>query len=103
MALSQFAKTKEQFADRVRQAVREIPKGQTRTYKEVAYAAGYPNAARAVGTIMKNNFDPTVPCHRVVRSDGKIGEYNRGGPNKKIQILKDEGVTVREGRVVRAK
>jgi len=79
------------FADNVRAVVRQIPKGQTATYGTVAAMAGKPGAARAVGTIMKNNFDPTVPCHRVVRSDGKIGEYNRGGPEAKRKLLQAEG------------
>ncbi len=80
------------FADQVRAAVKQIPKGETRTYGQVAAAIGHPGAARAVGTIMKNNYDPTVPCHRVIRSDGKIGAYNRGGPAKKRALLKAEGV-----------
>lgn len=79
-----------QFADIVRDVVRSIPKGETRTYKEVAAAAGRPGAARAVGTIMKNNYDETVPCHRVIRSDGKIGDYNRGGSVHKRQLLARE-------------
>ncbi|MBU0749987.1 MGMT family protein [Patescibacteria group bacterium] len=79
------------FADNVRSVVRQIPKGQTATYGTVAAMAGKPGAARAVGTIMKNNFDPTVPCHRVIRSDGKIGEYNRGGPEAKRKLLESEG------------
>lgn len=79
------------FADDVREAVRQIPKGETKSYAEVARAIGHPSAARAVGTIMKNNFDPTVPCHRVIRSDGTIGDYNRGGPEKKRALLKKEG------------
>lgn len=79
------------FADRVRAAVRTIPKGETRSYKEVATAAGSPNAARAVGMIMKNNYDPTVPCHRVIRADGKLGGYNRGGEQKKQHLLIAEG------------
>ena len=83
---------KDAFAERVRDAVRQIPKGQTRSYGEVAKAIGHPGAARAVGTIMKNNYDPSVPCHRVIRSDGKIGAYNRGGPAKKRALLKAEGV-----------
>ncbi len=82
---------KSAFADDVREAVRQIPKGQTRSYGEVAKAIGHPGAARAVGTIMKHNYDPSVPCHRVIRSDGKIGAYNRGGPEKKRTLLKAEG------------
>jgi O-6-methylguanine DNA methyltransferase len=81
---------KSNFADNVREAVRQIPKGETRSYAEVARAIGHPGAARAVGTVMKNNYDPTVPCHRVIRSDGAIGDYNRGGPAKKRALLKAE-------------
>lgn len=82
------------FAESVREAVRQIPRGETRTYGEVAAAIGHPGAARAVGTIMRDNYDPTVPCHRVIRADGKIGEYNRGGPEKKRALLRAEGVMV---------
>ena len=57
----------------------------------VAERAGYPGAARAVGTVMKNNYDPTVPCHRVVRSDGRAGAYNRGGEEAKKELLRAEG------------
>lgn len=83
--------TESSFANRVRDAVRQIPKGETRSYGEVAAAIGYPGAARAVGTVMKNNYDPTVPCHRVVRADGKVGEYNRGGTREKMRLLEKEG------------
>ena len=79
------------FADHVREVVRQIPKGETRTYGEVAAAAGRPGAARAVGSVMRDNYDPSVPCHRVMRADGKIGEYNRGGPEKKHALLIAEG------------
>lgn len=78
------------FADRVRSVVRGIPKGKTLSYMIVAERAGNPRAARAVGTVMKNNFDPTVPCHRVIRSGGEIGDYNRGGTEKKKQLLESE-------------
>jgi methylated-DNA-[protein]-cysteine S-methyltransferase len=82
------------FVERVRAVVRAIPKGSTMTYKEVAARAGNAGAARAVGTIMRNNYDPTVPCHRVIRSDGKIGDYNRGGAEKKYELLRAEGAQV---------
>lgn len=69
------------FKERVEQVVRDIPKGKTLTYKEVAMRAGSLGGARAVGMIMSRNTDKSVPCHRVIRSDGKIGGYNgiRGG------------------------
>lgn len=79
------------FFEKVLDAVKKIPRGKTLTYKEVAAKAGNPNASRAVGTIMKNNFRNDVPCHRVTRSDGGIGEYNRGGPVIKRKLLKAEG------------
>ncbi len=79
------------FAERVQDSVRQIPKGQTRSYGEVARAIGHPGAARAVGTVMKNNYDPTVPCHRVIRSDGRVGNYNRGGAKMKKRLLRAEG------------
>ena len=79
------------FADRVRSVVQQIPAGEVNTYKEVARLAGNPKAARAVGMIMSKNFDKAIPCHRVIRSDGKIGNYNRGGENEKLKILKSEG------------
>lgn len=77
------------FKEKVLGIVRRIPKGQTLTYKEVAKKAGSPNASRAVGSILKQNFDPKIPCHRVIRSDGLAGEYNRGRANK-IKLLKKE-------------
>jgi methylated-DNA-[protein]-cysteine S-methyltransferase len=75
------------FSEKVRAVVKAIPKGKTLTYKQVAVKAGNPHAARAVGTIMSKNYDPQIPCHRVVRSDGKVGNYNRGGPQKKFELL----------------
>lgn len=80
------------FSDKVRDVVKKIPKGKVLTYKEVARKAGNEKASRAVGSIMKKNYDNTIPCHRVIRSDGTAGEYNRGGTKKKLMILKSEGV-----------
>lgn len=78
------------FAERVRAVVRDIPKGKTMSYREVAMRAGSPNAARAVGNIMRNNYDKTVPCHRVIKSDGGLGGYNRGGIARKQSLLAQE-------------
>ena len=72
---------------KVYEITKKIPKGSTLTYKEVAKLAGRPNASRAVGTILSKNFNPEIPCHRVIRSDGKMGGYNRGGITKKEEIL----------------
>lgn len=60
------------------------------TYKEVAERIGRPNAFRAVGNVLNKNQDKKVPCHRVIRSDGKIGGYN-GIQGKKEKLLKKEG------------
>ncbi|MBM3272373.1 MGMT family protein [Candidatus Kaiserbacteria bacterium] len=78
------------FADKVRAIVRKIPKGKTMTYAEVARHAGNPKAARAVGAVLRANYDPEIPCHRVIKSDGTLGSYNRGGPAVKQQILQQE-------------
>jgi O-6-methylguanine DNA methyltransferase len=83
-------RTPSSFKNRVLNVVAKIPKGQTLTYKEVAQQAGSAMAYRAVGNMLNKNYDPSIPCHRVVRSDGKIGGYNRGAAAK-IKLLKKEG------------
>ena len=60
---------KKTFSEKVRDIVRKIPKGKTMTYEEVASKVGNPNAARAVGAVMRSNYDPSIPCHRVVASE----------------------------------
>ena len=79
------------FASKVYAVVARIPKGKTMTYGEVARKAGKPGAARAVGTIMSHNYRPGIPCHRVVRADGRVGDYNRGGQARKTELLREEG------------
>lgn len=79
------------FTEKVLDIVRNIPAGTVLTYKQVAERAGNPGASRAVGSIMRKNYLPDVPCHRVIRSDGKIGEYNRGGEQEKFKKLEKEG------------
>ena len=71
------------FAKKVYQVVLKIPLGQVRSYKWVAVRVGRPKASRAVGTILKNNpFPLFIPCHRVVKSNGKSGGYIFGKKNK---------------------
>lgn len=82
------------FRKKVLKVVGSIPKGKTLTYGEVAKKAGNPLAARAVGAILKTNYDPKIPCHRVVCSNGSLGGYNRGWGKKKA-ILTKEGVRIR--------
>jgi O-6-methylguanine DNA methyltransferase len=70
----------------------EIPRGQVRPYGWIASEIGRPKAVRAVGTALGHNPVPLiVPCHRVVRSDGMIGQYSLGGPENKRTILTTEG------------
>lgn len=77
------------FKEQIFAIVRKIPKGETMTYKEVAELVGRPRAYRAVGNILHTNYDPAIPCHRVVRSDGTAGGYNRGASQKK-RLLTEE-------------
>ena len=79
------------FKEGVLKVVSQIPRGKTLTYSQVAEIAGSPKAARVVGSILKENFDPKIPCHRVIRSDGTPGEYNRGRVEK-IRKLASEGI-----------
>ncbi|MDP4038784.1 MAG: MGMT family protein [bacterium] len=82
------------FKDKVLEVVKNIPRGKTLTYSRVAKLAGRPKAYRAVGNILNKNYDPKIPCHKVVKSNGKIGGYNRG-VNKKIKLLLKEGVSLK--------
>jgi len=71
----------------------EIPRGEVRPYGWIAAEIGRPKAVRAVGTALAHNPVPlVVPCHRVVRSDGSIGQYSLGGPSAKRTILAAEGL-----------
>lgn len=79
------------FKDAVYAVVSRIPKGKVLTYKEVATLAGSPRAYRAVGNILNKNYNPQIPCHRVVRSDGTPGGYNRGSEMKRKRLTQ-EGV-----------
>ena len=74
----------------------EIPRGEVRPYGWIAAEIGRPKAVRAVGTALAHNPVPlVVPCHRVVRSDGMIGQYSMGGPEAKRRVLASEGLDTR--------
>lgn len=89
------------FRKSVYRVVSQIPVGRVMTYGAVAAKIGNPRASRAVGTALAENCYQDVPCHRVVRSDGTIGEYAFGGPKAKRHQLEAEGVLVDgSGRVV---
>ncbi|HYL71655.1 MAG TPA: methylated-DNA--[protein]-cysteine S-methyltransferase [Candidatus Dormibacteraeota bacterium] len=86
-----------EFEQAVLRKAREIPYGQVRPYSWVAREIGHPSAVRAVGTALANNPIPYfIPCHRVVRADGVIGNYGGGGPEAKKAILTMEGVHVQQ-------
>lgn len=85
-------KKKNSFTQKVYEVVSKIPKGKTLSYKEVAKKAGSPNAFRAVGNILNKNYDPKIPCHRVIKSDGSLGGYNRGTLNKEKILKKEKGL-----------
>ena len=83
-----------QFHRAVISVVKTMAPGQTLSYAQVAQAAGYPGAARAVGSLMKSNTDSAVPCHRVIKSDGTPGDYNQGPAKKRARLLQ-EGANIR--------
>lgn len=79
------------FQNKVYEIVKKIPRGKVMTYKEIAKAINRPRACRVIGNVLNKNIDPTVPCHRVIRSDGLMGGFKEG-TKKKIELLKNEKV-----------
>ena len=78
----------------------QVPNGKVTTYSELANAVGLKNGQRAIGMIMKKNpFPVIVPCHRVVKSDGKIGGYAYG-ERVKSKMLADEGIKIKDGKII---
>src|SRR5690348_8951318 len=87
------------FSQAVLRKAKQIPYGEVRPYNWIASEIGHPAAVRAVGTALAHNPIPFfIPCHRVVRADGIIGNYGAGGPEVKRAILKQEGVQVEKLR-----
>ena len=77
-----------------------VPEGKVTTYGDLAKAVGLENGQRVIGTIMKKNpFPVIVPCHRVVKSDGKIGGYVYG-ERVKSQMLTKEGIKIKDGKII---
>jgi len=84
------------FQLKVLNYLKKIPRGEVKTYLEVAKAIGKPKAFRAVANAVgKNPYPPKIPCHRVIRSDGTLGGYSgKGGIKTKKLLLKREGITL---------
>jgi len=78
----------------------EVPKGKITTYGELAKAVGLKNGQRTVGKIMnKNPYPVIIPCHRVVKSDGKVGGYAYG-EEIKSDMLTREGIVIKNGKIL---
>ena len=92
-----FKLTGTPFQLKVWKYLKKIPKGSIKTYSEVAKAIGKPKAFRAVANaIGKNPYPPKIPCHRVIRSNGRLGGYSgKGGIQQKRQLLRSEKVFIK--------
>ena len=100
------------FSDKIYAAVKKIPTGRVASYGKIARLAGKPKAARAVGGALNKNPKPfllrkngrinpnknLIPCHRVIRSDGRVGGY-AWGAKKKIALLRGEGIKIRNNKI----
>ena len=84
------------FQLKVWKHLKTIPKGEVKTYKQVAISIKSPRSARAVANACaKNPYAPKIPCHRVIRSDGALGGYSgRGGIKQKLKLLRSEKVAI---------
>jgi methylated-DNA-[protein]-cysteine S-methyltransferase len=94
-----FLSNKTEFERKVLVATYRIPRGKVSTYKRIAERIGKPKAYRAVANALhKNPLHPIVPCHRVVRSDGKFGGERNAASSRRKQVEK-EGVPIQDGAV----
>ena len=84
------------FQIKVWNYLKKIPRGEVRTYLQVAKAIGKPKACRAVANAVgKNPYPPKIPCHRVIRTDGSLGGYSgKGGIKTKLRLLRSEKVDI---------
>lgn len=88
--------------DRIYEVVKKIPKGNVASYGQVAALAGNKRWSRVVGYALHANPDPNdIPCYRVVTKDGRVSPaFAFGGENRQIQLLKDDGVRFKDGKVI---
>jgi len=86
------------FSEKVYAKLRKVPRGKVTTYKNLARAVKS-KAYRAVGTAMnKNPYAPKVPCHRVIKSNGEVGDF-ASGTSTKVRMLKKEGIIIQKGKI----
>lgn len=85
------------FSKQVHKVVKAIPPGKVMSYREVAAAAGRPRAWRAVGRVLSRNYDEHIPCHRVIKSDGRLGGYNRGKDLKRKLLQQEQLPPAKKG------
>jgi len=88
------------FKEKVLLVVSRIPAGSTLSYKEVAEMAGSPRAYRAVGNILNKNYDPNIPCHRVIKSSGEYGDFNRGQLRKRALLSSENPNLKKDNRIL---
>ena len=91
------------FSESVLRLAAKIPKGKVATYRQIAVALGKPNAFRAVGNALnKNPHLIKIPCHRIVKSNGEVGNY-ASGAKRKIVLLRKEGIEIENGKIIELK
>ena len=86
------------FQEKVFKVVQKIPKGKISTYKEIAKAINKPRAYRAVGNVLNKNKSKFIPCHRIIKSNGSLGGFNKG-QKEKIKKLTKEGIKIEKGKI----
>jgi O-6-methylguanine DNA methyltransferase len=94
--MTRNSRIKNNFSAKVYSCLKEIPFGRVVSYREIAKFCGKPKAVRAVGSILRRNSDPRkFPCYKVVKSNGYVGGYVFGTPQK-AKMLRGEGIDVDE-------
>ncbi len=86
------------FANKVFSACKRIPRGKVATYSWIARVIGNPKSARAVGNALNKNRSESVPCHRVIKSDGTVGGF-ADGTKAKIRMLRAEGIEIKKEKI----